>query len=123
MSEELIVADEVVASRMPEARRVVLTEEDWRAHVAAAEKFSKSNSEYCRRHELDLQAFRAYKKKFRKQRARLEARPGAFVQVQPQQQPVTQPTETRRPASVEKQQLPDPRWTAEFVAALLAAHR
>jgi hypothetical protein len=82
------------------------TEEAWRRHVAAAAKFRGSDAEYCRVQGLDAKAFRAQKKKFNRREAKAPAAGGAFVKVE-------------APTSGRAATLPDPRWTAEFVAALI----
>lgn len=92
------------------------TEESWRAHVVYARDFRGTNAEYCRRNRLDPSVFRSYKKKFgRAERSR--SQPRAFVRVQ-SEAPASSELSTPRQSL-----LPDPQWTAEFVAALLAASR
>ena len=89
----------------------------WIGHVAAAEKFSGSTMEYCRLHGLNRRAFRAYRKKFGTPPMR-GRQPKAFLKIET--------GELESPAMAPRSRLsnlPDPRWTAEFLAALLAALR
>ena len=113
------VASDVVSSKVAAGSEGGdLTEEAWRSHVARAAKYQRSNTEYCKRHGLELREFRAHKRRFRAQQAKLPSGISAFVQVEAKE-PAQR--EARRP--IGNSTLPDPRWTAEFVAALLAAHR
>lgn len=94
-------------------------EEIWKTHVEAAKNFPGSNVEYCRRNGLNLNSFRAYKRKFGAMKPR---NPRAFVKVEClSPEPVErQPEEPLRPG---ESSLPDPRWMAEFIAAFLAAQK
>jgi hypothetical protein len=88
----------------------------WRAHVAGAAEFTGPNAEYCRRHGLDHRVFRAYKKKFGVVKARISATP-AFVKIEPV------PERVKITPIVRDVSLPDPMWTAKFIAALMEARR
>lgn len=104
------VAGEVAAETADE------TEEKWKAHLAVAQDFLGSDAEYCRRNRLDPIVFRAYKKKYRRAERRASRAP-AFVKVEREESASAAP---RAPRAVA---LPDPRWTAEFIAALVATVR
>ena len=88
----------------------------WRAHISGAQEFPGSNAEYCRRNGLDHLVFRAQKKKFGATKSRI-LEPKAFVKIES-----LASTASPEPlARARKSNLPDPRWTAEFIAALMAA--
>ena len=101
-----------------------LSDDAWRLHVASAAKFLGSDAEYCRRFGLDPKVFRVNKKKFRAAKSKARpAAPSAFVKVE--QAPAVPRAEApapRRPSAAVAP-LPDARWVAEFVAALLVAMR
>lgn len=104
------------------------TEEVWKAHIGAARKFSGSDTEYCRQKGLDLRLFRSYKKKYRAQSLpapRVTEPPKAFVQLERKEftsQRNQEPKPTPLPTlGSNETHLPDPRWAAEFVAALISA--
>ena len=107
---------EAPIAKQAETIRIPEDEGTWRAHVTYAEDFRGSNAEYCRRNRLDHRVFRSYKKKFGATKPRA-SEPKAFVQIQTESQPGSK-AEAVRPRI---NRLPDPRWTAEFIAALMAA--
>ena len=107
MNEEVTA---VVASAVESSE----TEEGWKRHLAYAKKFLGSDAEYCRRNRLDPKVFRIYKKKY----SRAERRSSVFMKLEREEATLTA---TRPPR--EELRLPDPRWTAEFVAALAAWRR
>lgn len=107
---------EVPTSMQAETIRIPEDEGTWRAHVKYAEDFRGSNAEYCRRNRIDHRVFRSYKKKFGATKARA-GDPKAFVKIQAESQGGPK-VETFRPRN---KSLPDPRWTAEFIVALIAA--
>jgi len=88
----------------------------WRAHISGALKFPGSNAEYCRRNGLNHRIFRAQKKKFGATKSRV-LEPKAFVKIEGLAS-TTSPEPLMRGR---KSNLPDPRWAAEFIAALMAA--
>ncbi len=85
----------------------------WREHLIAAGNFSGTDGEYCREHDLNHKAFSFYKIKmgFRKPRGRSKA----FVEVKPKAPEIKVATRSRE----FKKSIPDARWLAEFVTALL----
>ena len=91
-------------------------EEMWRAHLETSLNFMGSEVEYCRRNSLSLSKFRSYKEKFGMSR-QYKRRPSPFVRVKAVES-------TQIPKSVEVNRvgnrLPDPKWMAEFVTALLS---
>ena len=89
----------------------------WRAHISGALEFPGSNAEYCRRNGLDQRVFRAEKKKFGAKKSRV-LEPKAFVKIESHAPEAMSTAPALRPS---KANLPDPRWTAEFIAALMAA--
>jgi hypothetical protein len=98
-------------------------EKQWLAHVKYAQDFLGSDAEYCRCNKLDQSTFKRYKKRFGFSRP-YRQRSQAFVKVERRQEPestVESPiigiNSNRSP------RLPDAGWTAEFIAALMAAHR
>lgn len=102
------------ASKSPEGRQ------KWQVHVARAKRFSGSNAEYCRRNGLDPMLFRYYKKKC--SGARRPGRAKGFVKVV-QRAGKLKESEGSRPPQSHVAAMPDARWTAEFVAALLGFGR
>jgi hypothetical protein len=115
---EAVASDSVASQAAAVGEISSLTDDTWRSHVARAAKYPKSNTEYCRRHDLDLKEFRSHKRRFRTQLAKPQPGINAFVQVE-----AKEPVQRERLQSVEKNSMPDPRWVAEFVAALLSIHR
>jgi hypothetical protein len=91
-------------------------ERSWRAHISGAAEFTGSNAEYCRRHGLDHRVFRAYKKKFGVVKSRVLP-PKVFVKVEPT------PATAMAVRELRMKELPDPAWTAKFLAALMDARR
>ncbi len=89
----------------------------WRAHISGALEFPGSNAEYCRRNGLDPRVFRAEKKKFGATKSRV-LEPKAFVKIESLAPEALSMASAVRPRTGS---LPDPRWTAEFIAALMAA--
>ena len=117
---------EVKTTSEAEAKKAesTLSDDAWRQHVASAAKFLGSDAEYCRRFGLDTKLFRVNKKKFRvtKSKAR-PAAPSAFVKVeQAAAAPRAESPAPKRPSAAVAP-LPDARWVAEFIAALLVAMR
>lgn len=105
---------EAPTTKPTEPARTPIDEGTWRAHVMYAEEFRGSNAEYCRRNRIDHAVFRTYKKKFGATRTR-EAEPKAFAKFEGGTQVQLRSSRALRSP------LPDPRWTAEFIAALIAA--
>ncbi len=108
------------AANEAEAKSVeVRLEESWRAHVVQARSFSGTDAEYCRRNGLDPGIFRTYKKKYTIPK---QSGAKAFVKVTTTEDPAP-PREaaSRRPERTSESRLPDARWTAEFIAALMSA--
>ena len=108
---EATITNEVSANLLPE------DEAAWRAHISGALKFSGSNAEYCRRNGLDHRVFRAQKKRFGATKARI-LEPKAFVKIESVATEGVSPTPVIR---ARRANLPNPRWTAEFIAALMTA--
>ena len=101
-----------------------LSDDAWRQHIASAAKFLGSDAEYCRRLGLDPKIFRVNKKKFRATKSKARpAAPSAFVKVeQTAAAPRAESLAPKRPSAAVVP-LPDARWLAEFIAALLVAMR
>lgn len=95
------------------------TEESWKTHLAFAKNFLGSDAEYCRRNRLDPKVFRAYKKKYRRAERRASRAP-AFVKVEKLERGAYVSAAEAHHFSREAA-LPDPRWTAEFISALVAS--
>lgn len=113
--------DPVTATENGAAANGIDGEEMWKAHVTYAENFMGSNAEYCRRNGLSPKVFRSYKKKFGRAKARAP-RLKAFVKVEGES-PASEAPRTAAPRGSSGPPLPDARWTAEFVAALMAHRR
>ena len=96
----------------------VMDENFWRAHVLGAQQFDGSEPEYCDQNGLNFSRFRKYKRKFGMTAPRGRPRK-AFVRVEPSPEPVAEKEPTRTIRSREFGGLPDPRWMADFVKALL----
>lgn len=112
--------DEAVKALVGDAEaKSMAVEEGWRAHVAYADQFLGTEAEYCRRNGLKPSVFREYKKKYGAPKARVP-RAKAFVKVE-RQEPVPNGPGTQASRRTREALFPDARWTAEFIAALLAA--
>jgi hypothetical protein len=100
--------------RVSEAVNVPPVNDDamWRAHISYAKDFMGSDSEYCRRNKLSHRVFRHYKKKFGATRPRV-LKEKSFVRVE------AAGTVRRSPVAT----LPNPEWTAQFIAALVSTTR
>lgn len=82
----------------------------WRAHVAAAQKFSGSAEAYCRSVGIPAHVFHYWKRKFTTEgKSRHAAAVSRFV-----------PAEVTRDAQPAFSGLPNPRWLAEFLCHLQA---
>ncbi len=92
-------------------------ERSWKAHVSGAAEFTGSNAEYCRRNNLDHRVFRVYKKKFGIVKSRVAEPSTVFVKVEPT------PATAAAVREIRMRELPDPEWTAKFIAALMEARR
>ena len=94
-------------------------EETWKSHFLYAQNFSGSDSEYCRRNGLNERTFKKLKIKygFTKPRRRREK---LFVQLQ-NSATHRESIFSERPqaASSVNRTLPDAKWVASFVVALL----
>ena len=95
----------------------VLDEATWRAHIEAAQEFSGSDQEYCRANQLGFSQFRKRKRKYGMSAVRGRPRK-AFVRVEAAVEPEEE-KETMRLYRPRERALPDPKWMAEFVTALL----
>jgi hypothetical protein len=96
----------------------VMDENFWKAHVLGAQEFDGSEPEYCDQNGLNFSRFRKYKRKFGMTAPRGRPRK-AFVRVETSPEPALEKHTTRSTRSREFRGLPDPRWMAEFVTALL----
>ena len=90
----------------------------WKSHIEYAKDFLESDGEYCRRNGLSLSTFKKYKLKYcvvkprrqrRQQKAFFHVEPEAIRRIDPVQAPQSQ-----------KKTLPDAKWAAEFVIALMS---
>jgi len=107
--------DAVQAEREKDVQTPDDEEKIWWAHLQTLVNFMGSEVEYCRRNSLSLSKLRVYKEKFGMSR-QYKRRPSPFVRVRPAEpKPVAKPTEIDRKSHA----LPDPKWMAEFVTALL----
>ena len=89
----------------------------WQTHVMAAQKFIGTDGEYCRRNEISHKTFQAHKKKHGFTKPMKPRRVEKFVKVK------AEPTQIVKPvtqAIASNKVLPDAKWMAEFVSALLA---
>ena len=96
-----------------------LSEQSWKSHIVRSLEFAGSDGEYCRQNNLSPSTFRAHKTKLGLTRPR-RARRSSFVKLD--RDGLTQKTDAPVLRSLTTP-LPDARWTAEFVAALMAACR
>ena len=85
----------------------------WREHLIAAGNFSGTAAEYCRQHDLNHKTFSFYKVRMGFSKPR--GRPKAFVAVKPK----TPEAKVALPSKESRKSIPDARWLAEFVTALL----
>lgn len=90
------------------AKKTAATDAVWRTHILAAEDFQGSGVEYCRVHGLSIHSFYGYRRKLGFVNAKVKPMK-RFVRIE---SPIRD--EARRT-------LPDPKWTAEFVRALVAS--
>lgn len=84
----------------------------WKAHVLDAQKFEGTHAEYCELHGLKLRQFRRYKQKFGSTRTYRPRKARAFFKVESEAMPQAEPMKRSRA-------LPDPRWVAELILALV----
>ena len=87
-------------------------EQHWRVHVVGAAQFSGSNTEYCRTQGLNYRVFRVFKKKLGATRPYPNNRKNGFVKLEPTSDGVSA-------RELYRKTLPDPRWTAQFISALM----
>lgn len=102
----------------PAIKTALKTEEEeklWSTHISGAIKSKSSNVEYCRQHGLSYQIFRHYKKKLGATRP-YALGSKAFVKLKPSPSGIA----IHKPKSHE---LPDPRWTAQLIRALMDARQ
>jgi hypothetical protein len=117
---------EVTTTTEAEAKKAEppLSDDAWRQHIASAAKFLGSDAEYCRRFGLEPKVFRVNKKKFRATRSKARpAAPSVFVKVEQAAAAPHAESSAPKRASPTVAPLPDARWMAEFIAALLVAMR
>ncbi len=106
--------DEVAEQVEPES-----SEDFWREHIVAAGKFNGSNTLYCRVKGLSHKTFSVYKVKLGFSKPK--GRPKAFIEVKQPKAAAT--AELPRVQVGPKKSLPDPKWLAEFVVALMGVER
>jgi hypothetical protein len=99
-------------------------EEFWRDHVGNAKTFPGTARHYCKENGLSFPQFKAFKKKFAlealipkpKPKGKKYRRRRAFIRIKAdptaEKSPVPRSSYRREPT------LPDPKWVAEFIAAL-----
>ena len=107
---------------MNETSGTVVTEQVddfWRTHVITAQDFLGTDSEYCRRNEINHKTFHAYKKKYGYTKPMKARRVEKFVNMKLKPEPM-QTTKPVTQAIASEKVLPDAKWVAEFVSALLA---
>jgi hypothetical protein len=107
--------DAVKAEREKDTQTPDDEDKVWRAHLETFLNFMGSEVEYCRRNSLSLSKLRFYKEKFGMSR-QYKRRPTPFVRVK-----TAEPQQIAKPAEIDRMgyPLPDPKWMAEFVTALL----
>jgi len=91
----------------------------WKEHVLTAEKFMGTDQEYCRRNGLNPVTFSSYKVKLgfsKRPRPRVKA----FVKVEPKAAAVMTGTLGGQVTSQKARVLPDAKWTAELISALMS---
>ena len=96
----------------------VESDEVWRSHIEYAKDFLDSDGEYCRQNGLSLSTFKKYKLKYgvvKRRRRRRQQK--AFFHIDPELSHRPLPVEESRS---QRRNLPDVRWTAEFVTALMS---
>lgn len=86
--------------------------EFWKDHILKAKEFSGSDIEYCLANGLSKGIFYIYKKRLGFTRPPKSER-STFVRVAPA------PERSEKPPKVEESRLPDPKWLAQFLVALL----
>jgi len=89
----------------------------WLSHVVAAKDFIGTDGEYCQRNEISHKTFQARKKKYGFTRPMKARRLEKFVKVKAEPEQVAKPVVQ---AIASNKVLPDAKWMAEFVVALLA---
>jgi hypothetical protein len=92
-------------------------EDFWRTHLLKAQEFSGSDKEYCRVHGLTKGTFYAYKKRLgftKALRASQRRSKTAFIKIEPAPE-----VHQEHVQGIELRTLPDPRWVAALVVALM----
>ena len=89
----------------------------WLSHVVAAKDFIGTDGEYCRRNEISHKTFQAHKKKYGFTRPMKPRGLEKFIKVKAEPDQVIKPVTQ---ATASNKVLPDAKWMAEFVTALLA---
>lgn len=93
-----------------------VSDAELRAHVHAAQSFMGTGAEYCRRNGINGKQFYAMQEKLGLSRNKPARKPAkAFVKVQAEAKPLSDARPLTR-----TQPLPDAKWVAELVLAVLA---
>lgn len=87
-----------------------------RAHVLAAQNFIGTGAAYCRRNGINPKQFYVMQERLGISARPAQKRPKAFVRVEPV---AASPADEGRPLG-RTQSLPDAKWVAELVKALMA---
>ena len=88
-------------------------EEFWRAHFLKAQEFSGTSEEYCRANGLSKSTFQVHKRRLGFTRVP-KSKGAAFVRVESVRSP------PERPVKVQQSRLPDPKWLAQFIMAMVS---
>ena len=87
----------------------------WKNHVLSAKDFKGTDREYCQRNDLSSSTLSNYKKLFGLTKGRKRNK-SKFTQIQASVSIPSKPSTSFKNISRE---LPDPKWTAEFVMSLM----
>jgi hypothetical protein len=96
-------------------------EEIWKAHILKARASRLSDTNYCKKNALSVWRFSTFKKKLGMTKPKTAAHApklGAFVKAIPLKSELPDQIDERVVGS--RAELPDARWLAEFVTALLS---
>ncbi len=89
------------------------TDEFWKGHILSAQAFSGSNREYCRLNGLNHRILSFHKRRLGFGRPRKSEK--LFVELKTKSTNV----ENSMPTIDVKRKLPDARWVAEFISAMM----
>ena len=98
----------------PTAEPADQDEKFWKEHIAAAQSFKGSAREYCRQNGINQRKFRSYRRLFGYTKLRKSPQK-AFIRIETSSQEPSIHKAMNKKESI----LPDPKWVAGLIAALM----